>query len=121
MAFPLGNARQTDLLVESPKGVPFHIEVKSLRPQPGKQKTNFWLYSRPTQEKLKYYVFVYMDETQTRKPPKFYILKNEEAMNEWVSYFDSHNGSSRLDAFWGAPFGAIEKYDVEDPWKKLPE
>jgi hypothetical protein len=122
MAFPLGNVKQTDLLVESPKGTPFQIEVKTLRPQPNKQRHNFWLYSRPTQQKSKFYIFVHIDETHTLEHPRFYILKNDEAFKEWDDYYNSHSGPSKpTDKFWGAPFGAIEKYGKQDPWKRLPE
>lgn len=112
ISFPLGNAKETDLMVEAPSGNRFNVEVKS------QSTKNFWRYkNREAREDL-YYIFVYLDKIG--EIPKLYILSSEEAMKEYNSYFKSHPSQNPKDTNWGALFSAIQKYGNPKQWDKLP-
>ncbi len=113
VSFPLGNAKETDLMVESPNDSPFRVEVKSLSTK------NFWRYKkRPIKNDL-YYIFVCLGKIGEN--PRFYILSSKEVMSEWDSYLNSHPNSDPKDPHLGALFSAIQKYEKNEQWDKLPK
>jgi hypothetical protein len=113
VSFPLGNARETDLVVKSPKGMAFRVEVKTQRTE------NFWRYKQRDASEDLFYIFVYLNEIE--QAPKFYILSSKEARSEFDAYYFKHQREGRkpTDYGLGTSFGSIAKY--ENDWRKLPE
>jgi len=112
MSFPLGNAKETDLMVKSPRGTPFRVEVKTQR------TVNFWRYKQRDVSEDLFYIFVYLNEIEQN--PKFYILTSKEARSEWDEYYDKHKkpSSNRTAYGWGASNPSIRNYGAN--WRKLP-
>ena len=113
MSFPLGNAKETDLMVKSPRGTPFRVEVKTQR------TVNFWRYKQKNASEDLFYIFVYLNKIEQN--PKFYILTSKEARLEWDEYYVKHpkEGRKPTDYGLGTSFRSIEKY--EGKWEKFPE
>lgn len=112
MSFPLGYAKETDLMVTSPKGTAFRVEVKTQRTR------NFWRYKQRDVSKDLFYIFVYLNEIEQN--PKFYILTSKEARLEWDEYYVRHpkEGRKPTDYGLGTSFRSIEKYEAN--WRTLP-
>ncbi len=109
VAFTLGNARTSDLLVSSDSGKHFTIEVKGL------SKSNFWLFKRVQPRDDLFYIFVALGKLGEH--PRFNILSSAEAMTE---YDDYKSGFPQLESdMWGMNWTTAFKY--EDQWEKLPE
>jgi hypothetical protein len=113
VSLTLGNARETDLMVKSPNGVDFRVEVKTQR------KRNFWRYSEKQVKENLFHVFVYLNEIGQN--PDFHILTSQEAMSEWNEYYCTHlkDGRKRTDYGLGTNPASIDKY--KNKWEKLPE
>lgn len=113
LSFPLGNAKETDLMVESPEGAKFRVEVKTQR------TVNFWRYKRREIGRDLFYIFVYLNEIGQK--PRFFVLRSEEARKEWDEYYVKHpkEGRKPTDYGLGTSFRSIEKY--ENKWETLPK
>jgi len=71
VALTLGNAPQADLLVISPKGVSYRVDVK------GQRAHNFWLVQRHVPQPDLYYILVWVPAVLS-EAPQFYILSSAE-------------------------------------------
>ena len=73
VALTLGNHPSVDLMIRSPEGESFEIDVK------GVYKKNFFLLTRKGTRKDLFYVLAYVPENE---PNEFFILKQEDANGE---------------------------------------
>jgi hypothetical protein len=113
----MGNHPVIDLMVISPKGVTFLIDVK------GQYKHNFWpVQPRKTRERLFYVLALVPDDEQNR----FFILAQKEV--EKGIRVDLAHARARRRAkglpgepsdFPGVEWDFARRY--EDAWKSLPE
>jgi hypothetical protein len=114
VAFTLGNAPATDLLVTQPDGkAHFRVDVK------GQSTRNFWLVRGQQVEDDLYYVLVYIPRNLA-DPPQFYILSSAEMMHE--SARDRRaiesRGTRYRENLAGMNWSAALKY--KDMWDTLP-
>jgi len=112
VSLTLGNAPVADLLVISPDGRNFMVDVK------GQATGNFWIIKRrPPQDNL-FYILVYLPRDGGYL--KFFILSYSELMKEREEYrkrIKSKGGKYR-DSLGGINWSTALKY--EDRWDKLP-
>jgi hypothetical protein len=114
VSFTLGMAPSTDLLVISPSGKPFKVEVKSLR------KHNYWLIGEVSPQDDLFYALVFVPEDISH-PPKFCILTSYEVKEE-VENFQKNllaKGRKITKLDYCLPFNDAFKY--ENAWSKLPK
>lgn len=78
VAMPPGNMACTDLLVESPSGNIFGVEIKNLR------GPNCWLIKDSPVEDSRYYVLVFLPKD---KPVEYFILQPAEMKQEKADYW----------------------------------
>jgi len=114
VSFTLGNAKETDLMVKSPKGRAFRVEVKTLRTE------SFWRYSQRDASEDLFYIFVILNKIKQK--PKFRILTSKEARSEWDKYYEQYKhkkpSAKCTDYGLGASYPSIRKYGAN--WRKLP-
>ena len=80
VAFTLGNAPGTDLLVTDPDGeTHFRVDVK------GQSTRNFWLVQNRWIEEDLYYVLVYLPR-KLKEHPRFFVLSCSEMMEKREEY-----------------------------------
>ena len=112
VSLTLGNAPVADLLVVSPNGEHFMVDVK------GQARKNFWLIKRRTPRDDLFYILVYLPKDEH---PKFFILSSHELMREREEYrkrIESKGGKYR-DELGGINWSTALKY--ENRWDKLPQ
>lgn len=108
--FTLGNAPRKDLLVDSPAGKTFRVEVKALRTK------NFWLIGRHPVEDNHFYVFVFLPKDD---PPQYFIMDCAEVQRLRQEYADRMTAGGRYrDDLGGFNFPAVLPY--RDKWDILP-
>lgn len=78
VSLTLGNAPVADLLVASPSGNSFKVDVKGLAIR------NFWLVQRRIPKDDLFYVFVYLPKSS--EAPRFFILSSKELMGKREEY-----------------------------------
>lgn len=93
----------------------FSIDVK------GHSTRNFWDIREPKQRDNHYYVLV---EMIVESPPKYYILSNQEMIDEWNEYYSSSEIKRKKEGKeiskkerWGIRYSQADKY--ENKWKTL--
>jgi hypothetical protein len=114
VSLTLGMAPSTDLLVMSPSGKPFKVEVKSLR------KPNYWLIGEVSPQDDLFYVLVFVPEDVLRSP-KFCILTSYEVKGE-IENFQKNllaKGRKISELDYCIPFNKAFKH--ENAWNKLPK
>jgi len=114
VAFTLGNAPGTDLLVTQPDGkAHFRVDVK------GQSTRNFWLVRGKEIEGDLYYILVYMPR-KLNEHPRFFILSSSEMMRKTAEdrkQIESRESKYKDDLAgmnWSAAF------EYEDRWDVLP-
>jgi hypothetical protein len=114
VSIALGAAPKVDLLVESPSGRPFKVQVKGL------QYRNYWLIGEVPLEEDLFYILVYVPRDPSR-PPEFCILTSREAREEVGRYQEGLKARGRpiTRLEYCIPFDAAFKY--RDAWEKLPK
>jgi len=114
VSITLGMAPKVDLLVESPSGKPFKVQVKSL------QYRNYWLIGEVHPEDDLFYMLVYVPRDLSR-PPEFCILTSREAYEEVEKYQEGlkAKGKPITPLEYCIPFDAAFKY--KNAWDKLPK
>jgi len=113
VAFTLGNAKDVDLMVISPKKAQFKVDVK------GQSSRNFWLGQRRGDDPNLYFILVYIPGVG--KPPQFFILRCAEMMakrEEYQRYIEAKGGKYR-DDLGGMNWGTALAY--EDRWEVFPQ
>jgi hypothetical protein len=85
VALTLGNHPAVDLMVSSPEGHQFSVDVKGL------YKPNFWLVQSKQARRDLFYVFAYVPKTQ---PNQFFVMTprqvNEAIDENWKKYCIKH-------------------------------
>lgn len=94
-----------DMLVVSPSGKHFGIEVK------GQRTRSYWRYDEREPNPEMYYAFVYVPELGL---PRVFIMDSKTTMEYWKKYKEEH--PSVRDAPWGInwkdPFPFEDRYDL---------
>jgi len=106
VSFTLGNCPQTDLMVVSPNGKPFRVEVKS------QKSKNFWIVKKHDLMEDHFYVFVLIPETS---PPEYHIMTCKDMLRLMQEYAD-HMGERydpRFGGFnWTAPLPHKNRWSI---------
>jgi hypothetical protein len=71
VAITLGNAVFTDLMVESPNGHHFDVDVK------GQSTRSFWLIKQSKPEDNRYFILVYVPRN-SKEAPEYFIMSSKE-------------------------------------------
>jgi hypothetical protein len=112
-ALTLGNAPETDLLVKSPGGTAFRVDVKGL------SSRNFWLIrERPSQPDL-FFVLVYMPPSLA-EPPEYFVLSSEALMNEIATLREKTISAGRAWPETGSGINFGTGLQFKDQWTSLP-
>jgi hypothetical protein len=114
VSITLGRAPKVDLLVESPSGKPFKVQVKSL------QYRNYWLIGEVPLDEDLFYILVYVPRDLSR-PPEFCILTSKEMYEEVGRYQEGlkEKGKPITRLEYCIPFDVAFKY--KNAWDKLPK
>lgn len=113
VSLTFGNAPVADLLVTSPCGRHFMVDIK------GQSTPNFWLIQPREQDNNLFYIFVFLPKPII-DPPAYFIMSCAEMLMERNAYRDhimSNSGPYR-DELGGFNFSAVEKY--QNHWDTLP-
>lgn len=110
----LGNARRTDLVVISPNGTMFKVEVKAL------SNKNFWIISPPPDADDHFYVLVYLPKDEAA-PPQFFVMTCRETQQLRKAYEakTKARGSKYSDDFAG--FNWRDPFAYAGRWESLPK
>lgn len=98
-----------DLLVVSPEGKHFGIDVK------GQKTKNFWIIKEPKPSDELFYFLIYIPQTDS---PELYILSSHELFKLWHEYKDrivgkgGDAGSNIWGINWTTPFPYKNKWEV---------
>ena len=111
VALTLGNAPTTDLMVVSPSGKQFKVQVKGL------SSKNFWLIKKRQENDL-YYVFVYLPKDS--KPPKFFIMNSKEVANKIEEHKKFVEPRGKIYKKFDEGFNWSTVLEHENKWDKLP-
>lgn len=101
-----------DMLVVSPEGRYFGIDVK------GQRTKNFWLFKECEPSIDRFYAFIYLSET---KSPRVFIMNSPTAMKLFYEYrarCQARNPNIK-DQFWGVNWTTPHEY--EDRFDLLPK
>lgn len=115
VALTMGNHPSVDLMVVSPGGVQFGIDVKGLHVR------NFWLVKPKPDRRGLYYVLAFVPRGAGNR---YFVLSQaganaEIAANERAcAELAAAKGKVAAPGFEGIPFAAAEKY--ADAWQALP-
>lgn len=112
VSLTFGNAPISDLLIRSPNGAQFTVDVK------GQSNKNFWLIQRREQNPNHYFILVYLPKNLDN--PRYFVLSSNELMKRREEYRETvlHKGRYRDD------LGGINwstAFDYENRWNNLPE
>lgn len=112
VSLTFGNAPVADLLIQSPNGNQFTVDVK------GQSTKSFWLLQRRTENPNHYYILVYLPKNFS--VPQYFIVSSNELMKHREEYRQHvlPKGRYRDDlggVNWTTPF------IYEDKWDNLPE
>jgi len=118
VAFTMGNHPKVDLMVISPSGAKFAIDVKGL------YKRNFWVVSTKDQLQDLFYILAFVPDYE---PNQFFILSQEEVNREVPLHLDRVKAErlkkglsiEKSDRFQGLLWSVAEK--SKDRWDKLPK
>lgn len=113
-----GNAPTADLLVESPKGIPFPVEVK------GQRTKGYWLIKPPTRPlENRFYVLVFIPTENVTRPvaPRYFVMTAKEANTLRQAYRDriTHQKGPWPEGEWDG-FNWGDATDYENRWQILP-
>lgn len=94
VALTLGNAVYTDLMVESPSGHHFDVDVK------GQSTKGFWIVKKRTPDDNRYFILVYVPR-DSDEAPQYFILSSIEMENLIVQERDeSRNKLENQGKIW---------------------
>jgi hypothetical protein len=118
VAFTMGNHPEVDLMVISPEGRSFHVDVKGL------YKRNFWVVKpKPSRAKL-FYILAFVPDDE---PNRFFVLSQAEVNREVPRHLDRIRRNragkglptDKVGVMQGLSWTFAEKF--EGKWKKLPK
>lgn len=81
VSLTFGNAPESDLLVRSPSGSPFTVDVK------GQSNKSFWLIQSRASNPNHYFILVYLPKDYGI--PRYFILASNELMRRREEYKNS--------------------------------
>jgi hypothetical protein len=100
-----------DMLVVSPSGKHFGIEVK------GQRTKSFWRFEERTPHSEMYYAFVFVP---TEGIPRVFIMDSEKVMESWRNYKSTSIARGvKEDSIWGINW--TEPYTYENRYDLLPQ
>ena len=100
-----------DLLVVSPSGKHFGIDVK------GQRTKNFWRFNEREANQEFYFAFVYVPEGGT---PRVFIMDSEKTINLWREYKQKAiKRGLKEDSIWGLNW--TQPHPYEDRYDLLPQ
>ena len=117
VALTMGNHPTKDLMVSSPDGVSFGIDVKGL------YKRNFWAVRKKPERQDIYYVFAFVPEGAANR----YFIMSQARVNIGIETEHANaqaradakgRGTNWMDTFPGVTWRYAE--DFEDDWTQLP-
>lgn len=112
MSLTFGNAPVADLLVQSPEGALFTIDVK------GQSTKNFWLIQRREAKSNHYFIFVYLPKDGGS--PKYFIASSGNIMSHREEYKKRMETKGRYrDDLGGINWSTALEY--ENKWDVLPK
>jgi hypothetical protein len=112
VSLTFGNASITDLLVQSPGGVKFTVDVK------GQSKRSFWLVQRREKDSDHYFILVYLPPEFAA--PRYFVLSSDELMHRREEYEQlSKSRGKYRDDLGGMNWTTV--YEYEDCWDALPK
>ncbi len=94
MALTLGNAVFTDLMVESPSGRHFDVDVK------GQSTKGYWLIKQQMPDDNRYYILVYIPRDSTEAPQYFIISSSGIDKLIIQEIHDSHKRLEEKGKIW---------------------
>ena len=117
VAFTMGNHPAIDLMVISPKGTQFTIDVKGL------YERNFWGVSNKPKKNSLFYVFAFVPNESSNR---YFVLTQTEVNKGVQKHIEGikkrrlEKGQSieKSERFPGLPWSLVEKH--ENQWDKLP-
>lgn len=114
VALTLGNHPAIDLMVVSPKGTPFLIDVKGL------YKPTFWGVREQPSRKNLFYVFAHVPDDGANR---FYILTQDQ-VNEGIKEYRAAGlargrTAEKVKLFPGVPWKFVQPH--ENAWRVLPK
>lgn len=121
VALTMGNHPVVDLMVVSPGGVGFSIDVKGLH------KRNFWLVKPKRKKTNLYYVLALVPGLPDPAPSRFFVLTQDEVNREVPRHLKriarerTKKGLpiDKVGTFPGLSWSFTEPF--EDKWEKLPK
>lgn len=102
-----------DLLVVSPGGKHFGIEVK------GQRTKNFWRFNDREPKEDMFYAFVFVPEQGN---PRVFIMNSKEAMKLWKEYYEASLARGyvpKKNDIWGVNWKT--PFPFEDNYQALPK
>jgi hypothetical protein len=118
VSFTMGNAKRTDLLVTSPEGTSFSVQVKGAKTRSG------WWAEEPQSSDQHFYILVYVESClkegkEQPAAPRFFIMNNDEVkkrVNEGkVEFYTKHQRAMKNEGV-----GWRDALAHENKWEKLP-
>jgi hypothetical protein len=122
VSLPFGNARFTDLMVETPNDRHFSVDVK------GQSTKSWWIIKPPEPDNDGYFILVYVPQ-DLKQAPSYYILSSKDMSAELEK---SQEKARQLEEKRGKPFSKkfapgkggmdwnqLDKY--KDRWDILPQ
>jgi hypothetical protein len=110
----MGNHPSADLMVISPSGTSFCIDVK------GQYQKNAWLVKRGPRREGLYYVFAFVPDD---KPNEYFVLSQDTLFNELekeLASLKSVRGASFDEESYPTYVGWKEALQYKDAWASLP-
>jgi len=118
VSLTLGNAPTSDLLVQSPNGNQFTVDVK------GQSNKSFWLIQNRPHKPDHFFVLVYVPKDLA--DPRYFVVPSDELMRRREEYKQAsiERSLTRKRGQYRDDLGGINwstAYDYEDQWDCLPE
>jgi len=122
ITFTMGNAPEADLSCESPSGVAFSVQVKSL------SSKTYFLY-QPSLLKpnaSRFFVFVFVPTTPSQRPD-YFVLNNQqfrdvvEEQDKMLRQAEKKRGKPYAKFSPGINYGTLAHNDLLDAWGNLPQ
>jgi len=111
VSLTFGNASVVDLLVQSPKGIQFTIDIK------GQSTKSFWLIQNRQQNNDHYFILVFLSKNMEQ--PKYFIMSSNELMKRRKEYERRMAQRGRYrDDLGGINWSTA--FDYENHWDNLP-
>jgi hypothetical protein len=122
VTFTAGNAPGVDLLCQSPSGIAFSIQVKSL------SSRTYFLYQQSLEDssiRTRFFVFV-MLPTDLSLNPQYYVMNSEQFLRvvseqkRVLTEAEERRGKPYAPFSPGINYGVIVRMGFRDAWANLP-